>query len=105
MKNKLFKRIQFAMLVVFLFTTNVANALPFTHRHLPPEIKSTCIKMMIAMGGIFLFMILMTIGLSIYNRCFVASQIKDFNLNKDSLRTPRDKDEALLMFITKNRLK
>jgi hypothetical protein len=26
-------------------------------------------------------------------------------LNKNSLRTPQDKDEAILMFITKNKLK
>ena len=32
-------------------------------------------------------------------------KIKDYKLSKDSLRTPNDKDEAVIMFITKNRLK
>ena len=104
MKNNLLTRLQLTILVVFIFTTNIASALPFT-KHLTPEIKSMCVKYLIAMFGVATFMIAITIGLSLYNRFFVASQIKDFKLNRDSLRTPRDKEEALLMFITKNRLK
>ena len=62
-------------------------------------------KFGIAMGGVFLFSFILYLGLTIYNKFFVAEQIKDFQLRKDSLRNPRDKEEAILMFIAKNKLK
>ncbi len=69
------------------------------------SLKFVIMKFGIAMGGVALFSILLFIGLSVYNKFFVDVQIKNFNLRQYSLRTPRDKDEAILGFITKNRLK
>ena len=57
------------------------------------------------MAGVFAFSILLYVILALYNKFFVGEQIKDFNLRKDSLRTPADKDEAVMMFIAKNRLR
>lgn len=70
-----------------------------------PEIKIIFTKFGLAMGGVAAFSLILYIGLSLYNRLFVDEQIKDFKLRKDSLRTPADKDEAVMMFIAKNRLK
>ena len=57
------------------------------------------------MGGVVLFSLILYFGLALYNKFFVDEQIKDFRLRKDSLRTPSDKDEAIMMFIAKNKLK
>ncbi len=100
MKNKFIKNIFIAILAVFSCTANFAYAVT-----IPPEIKTLAVKFSLAMFGIVLFSILISVGLSLYNRFFVSAQIKDYKLNKDSLRTPKDTDEAVMMFITKNRLK
>ncbi len=70
-----------------------------------PLLKITIAKFALVMIGLFAFSLVMYIGLSIYNKFFVDSKIKDYKLRKDSLRSPRDKDEAVMLFITKNRLK
>lgn len=100
MKNNRFIQTFIAMLAVFLCTANSAYAIS-----LPPEIKTIAVKFTLAMLGVAFFSVVISVGLSLYNRFFVASQIKDFKLSRDSLRTPTDKDEAFIMFITKNRLK
>lgn len=69
------------------------------------SLKFIATKFGLAMGGVLVFSILLYLGLSIYNKYFVDEQIKDFNLRKDSLRPPRDVDEAIMMFIAKNRMK
>ena len=69
------------------------------------SLKVVAVKFGLAMGGVVVFSILLYVGLSIYNRFFVDAKIKNFNLRQDSLRTPSDKDEAVMAFITRNRLK
>lgn len=101
MKNKFCKNFINAILVVLFSTTNFAYA---QNSNLE-AIKPIAMKFIYAMVGIFLFSILMSFALSMYNKFFVSSQIKDFKLRKDSLRTPTDEEDAVMMFITKNRLK
>ncbi|MBR1424619.1 hypothetical protein IJ579_03555 [bacterium] len=62
-------------------------------------------SLLIVMGGVAVFSVLLYIMLSLYNKFFVPPYVKDIKLNENSLRTPTDKDEAIRMFITKNRLK
>lgn len=104
MKNKFIIKFLFAISVVLLSTTEFVLALEKS-----PEfkiaMKSMITNFSLAMLGIVFFTVIIFVGLSVYNKFFVASQIKDYNLSKDSLRSPVDKDEAVLMFITKNRLK
>lgn len=91
-----------AILVVLFCTTNFA----FAQNNIPvAEIKTIAVKFLLAMFGVFLFSILTFVGLSLYNKFFVAAQVKDFKLSRNSLRTPKDIDEAIMLFITKNRLK
>lgn len=101
MKSKIIKILSYTILVVLFGTANFAYALP----SLPEEVKTIAIKFTLAMLGVVLFSIVISVGLSLYNRFFVPNVVKDYKLNKDSLRTPKDKDEAIMMFITKNRLK
>jgi hypothetical protein len=100
-KNKFNYKNIIAILVVFLCTTDFA----FANNAGIAAIKPVAVKFTLAMLGIVFFSIVMWVGLALYNKFFVPAQIKDFNLNKNSLRTPQDKDEAILMFITKNKLK
>ncbi len=98
MKNNLIKII-LVLCGVFL-TPQVSFAAKIT-----PEMKVVITKFGLAMAGVVAFSLILYIGLSLYNKFFVGEQIKDFNLRKDSLRTPSDKDEAVMMFIAKNRLR
>lgn len=104
MKNKFFKSIKYAILVVLLCTANFAFAVNSAEASNIPAMKTIAIKFVLAMLGVAFFSILIFVGLSLYNRFFVSREAKDFNLRRDSLKTPQDEDEAVLMFITKNRL-
>lgn len=101
MKNSFLNKILFAILVVLLNTTNVVYASGIGRAAL----KTTAVKFILAMMVIVIFSIIIFAGLSLYNKFFVSAQIKDYEMNKHSLRTPRDEEEALVMFISKNRLK
>ena len=83
----------------------LSTAMPSFASKLTPEMKTVMSKFGLAMGGVVAFSLILYIGLSLYNKFFVGEQIKDFKLRKDSLRTPADKDEAVMMFIAKNRLR
>ncbi|MBO6180304.1 hypothetical protein IJ674_08020 [bacterium] len=98
MKNNFYRIIMTVMAVLF-------TAMPSFASKLTPEMKTVMSKFGLAMGGVVAFSLILYIGLSLYNKFFVGEQIKDFKLRKDSLRTPADKDEAVMMFIAKNRLR
>ncbi len=102
MKNKLFNIILTAMAVSYTALPSFAQK---TVEQNVPSMKFIMTKFGIAMIGVMAFSLLLYIGLSLYNKFFVDEQIKNFKLRKDSLRTPSDKDEAIMMFIAKNKLK
>lgn len=94
-----FYRLYIVLLAVF------CTATPSFASKITPEMKIIMTKFGLAMGGVVVFSLVLYVGLSIYNKFFVDEQIKDFRLRKDSLRTPSDKDEAVMMFIAKNKLR
>ena len=98
MKNNFYKIL---LAVVWIFFVSV----PAFALNLSPEVKTVAVKFGLAMAGVFLFSFILYLGLAIYNKFFVDEQIKDFRLRKDSLRTPSDKDEAIMMFIAKNKIR
>lgn len=101
MKNKRINDFFVAIFVVLFGTTNLALATP---KHLI-HLNSDVVKLLIAMVGVGVFFVIISIGLSFYNRFFVPIERKDYKLSKDSLRPPTDKDEAIIMFLTKNKMK
>lgn len=101
MQNKILKALKYSVLAVLLATANTVYAKPTV----TAAIKTVAVKYSLAMFGIIFFTVLIFVGLSVYNKFFVSPEIKDYNLNKDSLRSPTDKDDAILTFIAKNRLK
>ena len=100
MKNKSYK-ILVAILVVLFSTTNLAYSTPAV----TTSIKSGIVRLSLAMLGVVAFSVIISIGLSLYNRFFVPSDIKNYKLSKNSLRSPSDKDEAIIMYLAKNKLK
>lgn len=89
------------MALAFIFMS--ANAV-FSKPVLNSAVKPVLVKYGFAMLGIFVATFVLYLGLSLYNKFFVSSRINDCNLNSDSLRPPKDKEDAVLTFITKNRL-
>lgn len=100
MKNKSYK-ILVAILVVLFSTTNLAYSAPAV----TTSIKSGIVRLSLAMLGVVAFSVIISIGLSLYNRFFVPSDIKNYKLSKNSLRSPSDKYEAIIMYLAKNKLK
>lgn len=88
------------MFALFFLCTNVAYA---DSTNLTTNIAVS--KYVLVMFGIVFFTVILFVGLSLYNRFFVAKQIKDYKLNKYSLAEPTDKDDAIVTYITKNRLR
>lgn len=69
-----------------------------------PDFKATMIKFGTVMFAVMLSSFAIFIGLSLWNVILERSRAK--NVNHDlSLKTPRTVDDAVLMFIHKNRLK
>ena len=101
MKNKFLKFLKLVMLAVLLCTADVA----FADNSANLMLKSVISKYSIVLLAIVVFSVVLYAGLSLYNKFFVSAKIKDYKLKQDSLRTPSDKDDAILNFITKNRLK
>jgi hypothetical protein len=100
MKNKIINKIILSAMAVYI-TAMPVFAKTLSH----PELKFVIKKFGVAMIGVMLFSFMLYLGLALYNKFFVSEQIKEFKLRKDSLRTPSDKDEAIMMFIAKNKLK
>ena len=92
----------FKSLIILLFglllIPNAAYCAPLT-------LKATMLKFGLAMFAVVVFSVILYVGLSLYNKFFVAPYIKDVSLREDSLHSPKDKEEAIMMYISKNRLK
>lgn len=99
MKRKIYKILMAIMAVI---STALPSLALNDNTH---SVKFLVTKFALAMGGVLFFSFLLYLGLSIYNKFFVDEKIKDFQLRNDSLRTPRDIDEAVMMFIAKNKIK
>ncbi len=102
MKNNILNNTIYALLTVTLVSVDCAYSLP----HLAnPALKPAILKTLLAMGGVLVFSIMLYFFLSLHNKFFVASHFKDQKLYKDSLKTPEDREEAIMAFIIRNRLK
>ncbi len=101
MKNRFFNNLWNVILVVLFCTTNFAYA-KAPHLH---TVKTIAVKYSIVIAAIVSFSILLCVGLSVYNMLFVSAHLKDKNLENASLKSPTDVDDAIRMFIAKNRLK
>ncbi|MBQ8460378.1 hypothetical protein IJ541_09805 [bacterium] len=86
---------------MLLCTANVA----FANNSAKVMLKTVISKYSMVLLALVVFSTILYVGLTLYNKFFVSAKIKDYKLKQDSLSTPTDKDDAILTFITKNRLK
>ena len=100
MKNKFLVNLFNAILVVLFCTTNFAYA-KIPHLH---TIKVLAMKYYYIVAFVVGF-ILLCVGISLYRKIVVSSQLKNKDLTKESLKSPTDVNEAIMMFINKNRLR
>lgn len=68
-------------------------------------IKPAAAKYFFVLVVLTVFFIILYIGLSLYNKFFVSDVIKNANLDKISLKSPTDAEDAVAKFIYRNRLK
>ncbi len=101
MKKIISNKIKYALLGLYLLAPNAVYA----EQSASSEFKVVFAKFFVGMIAVAVFSFLIYLGLSLYNRFFVANHIKDEEIRKNSLNAPRDKDEAIVGFIMKNRLK
>ena len=101
MSKKLLKQIIFVLAGLYL---SVPQAV-YAKTAASGELKVVIARFSTAMIGVLVFSFLIYILLALYNKFFVARNVKDEEIRRDSLNSPRDKDEAIMKFIMKNRLK
>lgn len=98
MKNNFIKNLMLTLLALTVVCASEAFAIS-------PEIKFGIKKLSLAMIGVLGSSVILFLGLSFYNKFFVSSKIKNPDIDKLSFRNPTDIDEAINMFIARNRLK
>ena len=62
------------------------------------------VKFLIAMGGVALSSIVIFLGLTIYNKFFVDKKLFEPNNPDDALNTPATVEEAVTLYIKRNKL-
>ncbi len=61
-------------------------------------------KFLVAMGGVLLSSFIIYAGLTIYNKFFVDKSLFRNNNPEDVLNTPKSVDEAVTLFIKRNKI-
>lgn len=88
--------------------TDQLPALPTTATNAAQTVdqsKSDAIaKFLIAMGGVALSSIVIFLGLTIYNKFFVDKKLFEPNNPDDALNTPKTVEEAVTLYIKRNKL-
>lgn len=83
----------------------VASHTPDIQQALAAQEKSDAIaKFIIAMAGVMLSSFVIFLGLSIYNKFFADKSLFPNNGPDDILNTPKSVDEAITLFIKRNKL-
>ena len=95
MKNKIFSTI-----ITFLFLTVNAG---WCDQARNTGISTAITKFALAMGGVVLSSVIISIGLTLYNKFFV--QVRRHSIEDEILRTPKSTEEAVRFFIQKNKLR
>ena len=101
MNHKLHKFVVMFVFTLAMASVNTAYALP---KKLVPY-KSSISNFLFVMMGIVLFMGVIFVGLTIYNKYFVAKNMTEYKLKKYNLADSVDKDDAILNYVTKNKLR
>lgn len=68
-------------------------------------ISITASKFVVTMIGVLLSSVIIWAGLSIYNKFFVKNSLHSASMPEDNLNTPKTIEEAVTLFIKRNKLK
>ena len=90
--------------IAFAFVLSSANACYSIPEKLIP-LKSSISDFILVLFGIIFFLGIIFIGLSVYNKVFISNKMKDYELKKYNLADSVDKDDAILNYVTKNKLR
>ena len=101
MRNNLLIKLNLVVFTLVLTSVNAAYSLPKKLEPLSPSIS----KLLLVMIGIIFFLGLIFIGLTIYNKYFIAKNLANYHLKKYNLADSVDKDDAILNYVTKNKLR
>ena len=81
--------------------TNQISTLP---QNAPDSKSDTIVKFIVAMAGVMLSSFVIYLGLTIYNKFFVDKSLFPNNGPEDILNTPKSVNEAVTLFIKRNKL-
>lgn len=101
MKNKFFQKLYILLLAVLSGTANKVFAAHNLQLISPQSVSAKLIVAACAVAGV-LFVIF--IALTLHKKFAETTETKNYQLNKNSLKSPQDKEEAILMYLTKNKL-
>ena len=82
----------------------LVNHVPDIQQQTADSKGDTIAKFLIAMGGVMLSSFVIYLGLTIYNKFFVDKSLFPNNDPDDVLNTPKTVDEAVTLFIKRNKL-
>lgn len=107
---KITSLIVFAAVITFIAAQNgfcaneLVNHVPDIQQQTADSKGDTIAKFLIAMGGVMLSSFVIYLGLTIYNKFFVDKSLFPNNDPDDVLNTPKTIDEAVTLFIKRNKL-
>jgi len=89
---------------VFALVISGADAVYALPEKLKP-LESSISNFSMVMLVILLFLVILFVGLTIYNKIFISAKLSDYELRKYNLADSVDKDDAILNYVTKNKLR
>ena len=101
MMNNIINKLLYTILALGIPCVNIAYSI---EQNLQISKKQLVEKYLTAVIIVGAFFILVTIGLTIYNKFFVKVKIDNDEIDTSLLDTPTDKDSALKRYITSNKL-
>ncbi len=90
-------------------TEDIAQHIPAVADSIPTKpatgISITASKFVVTMLGVILSSVIIWAGLSLYNKFFVKNNLRNASMPEDNLNTPKTIEEAVTLFIKRNKLK
>ncbi len=98
------KNLNILIISAFALVISGADAVYALPQKLKP-FEASISNFSVVMLAILLFLVVLFIGLTIYNKIFISSKLSDYELRKYNLADSVDRDDAILNYVTKNKLR
>ena len=90
--------------MVFALVLSGANTAYSLPQELAP-VRSSISNLTMAMIGIFVFLGIIFVGLYLYNKFLISKNLSNYDLRKYNLADSVYKDDAILNYVTRNKLR